>query len=87
MTKQSLNSQMFESTTYLPPFKQEYSHTRGYGNIRVYNVDNQKVSVAIHPYSRLQPLTQPFGAHLPVNSTPEYLASNPETTIAWAHNM
>jgi hypothetical protein len=83
----SLNPELFEKTDYLPTFKAQYSHIRGYGNIRVYDVNQNKVTVAIHPYSRLQPLTMPFGTHLPPGSTPEYLAANPQSTLAWATNV
>jgi hypothetical protein len=83
----SLNTELFEKTDYFPPTKTQYSHIRGYGNLRMYTVNNNQVTVAIHPYSRIQPLTAPFGSHLPVNSTPEYLASNPQTGLAWAINV
>lgn len=82
----SLSSEIFEQVDYLPPFKAQYSHIRGYGAIRTYKVEGDKVSVGINPYSRLQPLTQPFGSHLPPNGTSEYLAANPQTTLAWAKN-
>lgn len=82
-----LNPEMFEKTDYLPPFQAEYSNIRGYGSLRVYTVNQNKVSVAIHPYSRLQPLTMPFGTHLPTNGTPEYISANPQTAIAWATNI
>lgn len=65
---------------------QKINYHRGYGNILIHEVSGtNNVSTHISKFNRIEPLTVPFGEHLPPQEgTDTYKMFNPETTIAWA---
>jgi hypothetical protein len=67
---------------------QKINYHRGYGNIVVHEVrGDNSVSTNITKFNRIEPLTGPFGEHLPPvnpNGTDKYQMFNAETTIAWS---
>ena len=56
------------------------TYFRGYGNIVVHTLNSDgTLTTAMSPWNRLQPMTEPFGNHLPPDSN----QFNPQTNIAW----
>ena len=58
-------------------------YRRGYGNILTSVITKNNVKSEISDFNRLQPLTAPFGTHLPPTSDPVFVLKNPETVIGW----
>ena len=58
-------------------------YRRGYGNILTSVVTKNNVKSEISDFNRLQPLTAPFGTHLPPTADPVFVLKNPETVIGW----
>ena len=58
-------------------------YNRDYGNIVTTTVQANKVSTQATPYNRLQPLCGEFGNHLPVTADQDFIALNPQSTLAW----
>ena len=58
-------------------------YNRGYGNIVTTTFQANKVSTQATPYNRLQPLCGEFGNHLPVTADHDFVALNPQSTLAW----
>jgi hypothetical protein len=58
-----------------------WSNRRGYGTMVIAKYDGNKIYKDIHLQNRIQPLTTPFGNHLPPMVENQQL--NPQTNIAW----
>jgi hypothetical protein len=78
----------YASVGNLPFTTQKLNYHRGYGNIVVHDVDGKNnVTTHISKFNRIEPLTAPFGEHLPPARGPNpYQMFNSETSIAWATN-
>jgi hypothetical protein len=77
----------YASVCDLPYTSQKITYHRGYGNIVVHEVKGDNtVTTNISQYNRIDPLTMPFGLHVPgpIQSN-SYTMYSPETTIAWAN--
>jgi len=77
----------YASVCDLPYTTQKINYSRGYGNIVIHDVrGDNSVTTNITKFNRIDPLTMPFGEHLPqvANSNSNYKMSNTETTIAWS---
>lgn len=67
----------FESTTQ----SRGFSNRRGYGLLKMTTYNGKQLVNDSYPQNRLQPLTTPFGNHMPPNSKGLQLES--QTTQAW----
>jgi hypothetical protein len=76
----------YASVCDLPYTTQKINYHRGYGNIVIHDVrGDNTVSTNITKFNRIDPLTMPFGEHVPkIVEGSKYQMSSPETTIAWA---
>ena len=60
-----------------------YSNLRGHGVLNVSKVRDNGVSTTKNNYNLLQPLTKPYGNHLPPTTNKELDDRNSQTTLAW----
>ena len=76
----------YASVGDLPYTTQTINYNRGYGNIVIHEVKaNNAISTNITKFNRIEPLSLPFGTHLPIAITnSKYEMFNPQTNIAWA---
>lgn len=78
-----MNTGKYASVGDLPFTGQKISYHRGYGNIVIHDIKNDNnISTNITKFNRIEPLTMPFGMHLPKNDNANEML-NPETTLAW----
>ena len=76
----------YASVCDLPYTTQKINYHRGYGNIVIHDVyGDNSVTTNITKFNRIEPLTMPFGEHVPKTIEGKtFHMSNSETTIAWA---
>lgn len=61
-------------------------YRRGYGTIEANLITQNKWATELQKYNRLQPLTNPFGNHLPQTADGVFQL-DPQTSIAWDNNQ
>lgn len=74
------NYEKYENVNYKSTV--EFTHIRGYASIINYKMFNNQRQITGHDYNLLEPLTLPFGNHLPIEQL-NMTDKNPQTMLAW----
>ncbi len=77
---ENTNYDMYERVNYSSSV--QFSHVRGYASIINYSLENNRSHITKHNYNLLEPLTYPYGNHLPLD-TANNSDKNPQMTLAW----